>query len=75
MWTSILRAIVLESVNFSCAMPWFRLDLHSRMIAIAINIMRTWWKPRNGISPGVGVSFHSCCRGHVLLTLHANREL
>jgi hypothetical protein len=44
------------------------------MMAIAINTMRTWWKPRNGISPGVGVSIHSCCCGHVLLTLHANGE-
>jgi hypothetical protein len=75
MWTSIPQVVVLESVSFGCAMPLFRLDSHSRMIAIAINIMRTWWKPRNGISPEDGVSCHSCCRGHVLLTLHANRKL
>lgn len=30
--------------------------LQSKMIAIAIRIMRTWWYPRNGISPTSMVS-------------------
>jgi hypothetical protein len=44
-------------------------------MATAINIMRTWWKPRNGISPGE-VSLHSSLRHrHVVRTLHAHGEL
>lgn len=50
--------------------------LHSRMIAIAINIMSTWWNPRNGINPrmlSVFVLFQApTCYSRCMLT--ANRR-
>ena len=74
MWMSILRVIVLIAVSRAPS-AMHLLNLHSRMIAIAINTMSTWWKPRNGTSPGRIVSVHSFYHRHVVLTLHANGEL
>jgi hypothetical protein len=47
---SILLVVMLRGVSGDRSI-FFRLNLHSNMIAIAMSIMSTWWKPRNGINP------------------------
>lgn len=47
-------------------------SLQSKIIAIAINIMSTWWYPRNGISPDGTVSQIPVQSKNVTLTHPAN---
>jgi hypothetical protein len=47
---SILLVAMLRGVSCDRTVS-FRLNLHSNMMAIAMRIISTWWKPRNGINP------------------------
>ena len=41
-----------RGVEIECRRLLGRADLQRRMMATAMRIMSTWWKPRNGINPG-----------------------
>jgi hypothetical protein len=56
---SILLVVALYVVSMHSMSQVSPFNLQSRMIAMAINIIKTWWYPRNGINPKTVVSFHS----------------